>query len=242
MIYLPSCHSTNDIAAELVRSNSFQEGMVVITNDQTKGKGQRGTAWLTEPGQNLTFSVILKPNFIGIGQQFLISKAISVGICLYLKDYTEEAKIKWPNDIYIGDAKACGTLIENSIQGSGISTTIAGIGLNINQKEFSTTRATSLALNQDATFSLSDEFGKLMYHLDASYLRLKSASGRTFIETEYLNLLYGYQQLRSFQVGGKIKEGVISGISSTGKLCILFRDEKEPVEFDTKEIEWVWET
>jgi len=242
VIYLPSCHSTNDIAAELVRSKSFQEGTVVITNDQTKGKGQRGSIWLTEPGQNLTFSVILKPNFIRIEEQFLISKAISVGICAYLKNYTRHAKIKWPNDIYIGDSKVCGTLIENSIQGSSIFSSIVGIGLNINQKEFRNSRATSLAMDHNSSFALPDEFKKLMKHLDASYFRLKTVSGRAFLESEYLNLLYDYEQLRRFRVGGADMLGTISGITPAGKLCVRFDGEKDHTEFNTKEIEWVWET
>ena len=241
MIYLPSCHSTNDIAAELVRNNSFQEGLVVITDDQTKGRGQMGNTWLTEPRQNLTFSIILQPTFVRIQEQFLISKAISIGICGYLKSYTKNVKIKWPNDIYLGGEKVCGTLIENGIQGSRISSSIVGIGLNMNQKQFENSRATSLGLNQNSSFNLPEEFEKVIHHLDAAYFRLKSIAGRAFVDSEYLSLLYDYQVTRKFRVGGEIHIGSIAGVSETGKLRIIFEGQMEPTGFNTKEVEWVWD-
>ncbi len=241
VIYLPSCHSTNDIAAELVRDQSFPEGTVVITDEQTKGKGQRGSIWVTKPGQNLTFSIVLRPNFLLVSEQFMISKAIAVGVCSYLTSYSTTAKIKWPNDVYLNDRKICGTLIENSIQGGKISGSVAGIGVNINQNDFGTVRATSLSVHQDRPFLLAEEFAKLGSHIDAAYLKLKSTTGRNYIDSEYLKFLYGYQTVREFKVNDQILSGEITGVTSSGKLCIRFGSEKNPVEFGNKEVEWVWE-
>jgi BirA family biotin operon repressor/biotin-[acetyl-CoA-carboxylase] ligase len=241
VIYLPSCHSTNDIAAELVRENSFQEGTIVITDEQTKGRGQRGSIWLTEPGQNLTMSIILKPFFVPLQEQFVISKAIAVGIWSYLNEYAESACIKWPNDLYLGEKKICGTLIENSIQGGQISSSIVGIGLNINQLNFSNARATSLSADLNQEFSLPEEFRKLVHHLDAFYLRVKSAAGRDEINDLYLNNLFGHQQVRKFKVDGKIKTGSITGVDPAGILRVHFEDSEQDEAFSNKEIEWVWE-
>jgi BirA family transcriptional regulator, biotin operon repressor / biotin---[acetyl-CoA-carboxylase] ligase len=241
VIYLPSCHSTNDIAAELVRNDMFEEGTVVITNEQTKGRGQRGTSWFSQPNQNLTFSVILRPDFIPISEQFSISKAIAVGICSYLQSYTNDVKIKWPNDVYLGNKKICGVLIENAIQATRTSSSIVGIGVNINQLDFPGQRTTSLALHGGAGLILTDEFRKLALHLDASYLKLKSTSGRESINASYLGFLYDYQVLRKFRIDEKVVEGAIKGINENGQLCILIKGNTEPVAFNTKEVEWVWE-
>jgi BirA family transcriptional regulator, biotin operon repressor / biotin---[acetyl-CoA-carboxylase] ligase len=241
VIYLPSCHSTNDIAAELVRSGLFQDGTVVITNDQTRGRGQRGTTWVTEPNVNLTFSIALKPQFLPVRDQFLVSQAMSVGICNYLEGYSSTARIKWPNDVFLGDLKVSGMLIENSIQGNRIASCIVGIGVNINQSNFSTARATSLSSYLGMVLSLEDEFPKLMHCLDAAYLRLKSAEGRIYLEQEYLRKLYGFDQRRAFIVDEIRKTGKISGISAQGRLRIIFDGETEPTEFNHKEVEWWWD-
>ena len=99
-IYLPSCHSTNDTAAEIIQNAQAFDGTIVITSDQTSGRGQRGNTWETLPGQNITMSVILKPDFLNASQQFSLNIAISLGIYAFLSKYiSEELKIKWPNGL-----------------------------------------------------------------------------------------------------------------------------------------------
>lgn len=241
VIYLPSCHSTNDIAAELVRSDAYAEGAVVITDDQTKGRGQRGTTWITQPGKNLTLSVVLTPVFLPIVDQFLISQAMALGIVSYLSTYSDQVKIKWPNDIYIGDKKICGTLIENSIKGTGLASSVVGIGLNVNQIDFGNPRATSLAMYLKRDLLLSEEFGKLLHHLDAWYLKLRSGKQKETIKQDYLENLYGYNRLRQFRYQEKIVSGTVTGITDYGKLCVQFEDREEVTELDLKELEWIWD-
>lgn len=238
--YLPSCHSTNDIAAELVRSNEYREGLVVITDKQTQGRGQRGNVWLSHAHNNLTFSLILKPTFIKIQDQFLISKAIASGISAYLDSYFEDVKIKWPNDIYVGDQKIAGVLIENAIQGTDIASSIVGIGLNVNQIDFDSDRITSMKLIRGRDAILEDEFQKLGMHLDVAYLKLKSALGIQEINHAYLAHLYGYQHHRLFLVNGVKKEGQIVGITAYGMLQVKFTGQDMIEEFNNKEIEWLW--
>ena len=103
---------------------------------QTQGRGQRGNTWKASKGENLTFSILLKPSFILAQDQFIISAIVTLGIHKYLQNKGIESRIKWPNDIYAADRKICGILIENGISGNLLSTSICGIGLNINQREF----------------------------------------------------------------------------------------------------------
>lgn len=109
---------------------------LVFTRNQTAGRGQRGNSWESEPGKNLTASILLHPEGIAPREQFVISEAVALAVTDLLADLGVDAMVKWPNDIYAGDRKICGILIEHSILPSSIMHTIAGIGVNINQTVF----------------------------------------------------------------------------------------------------------
>jgi BirA family biotin operon repressor/biotin-[acetyl-CoA-carboxylase] ligase len=119
------------------------EGTVVITDNQYSGRGQRGNLWISEPGKNLTFSVLLKPN-VRPDQQFVLTQVVALAVADYITTKTNAVKIKWPNDILVSDKKICGILIESSLSGAVVQFVIAGAGLNINQTVFQNPRATSL--------------------------------------------------------------------------------------------------
>ncbi len=240
VVYLPSCHSTNAIAAELVRNAVFENGTVVITNEQTQGRGQRGTTWVSGSGLNLTFSIILRPVDLSVADQFIISQTVAIAVVKYLQGYGQVASIKWPNDIYVGDKKICGTLIENSIQGTKISTSVIGIGLNINQLNFDQFRGTSLALALNHGLNLPDEFSGLVGLLD-HYFDLLFNGEHELIRTMYLDSLLGLGVLKQFRMGTEIVYGTITGISKWGRLCFRPHNHLEIKEFDIKEIEWIWE-
>lgn len=241
VIYLPTCHSTNDIAAEIVHAGLFEEGTIVITDNQVKGRGQRGTVWNANAGENLTFSVILKPTFLPIQEQFLISQVTALAIRAYLGSYVPETKVKWPNDIYMNGRKSCGVLIENSLQGTRYATSIVGIGVNINQSEFDNAYATSLRRETGRVFTLGEEFHQLMKYLDAYYIRLRSGNQFEAIRSEYLGHLYGYQQDVKFLYNGHITTGSVTHVTPLGRLRVRLATEPEELEFGLKEIEWVKE-
>ncbi len=138
-LWLDSCGSTN---TELAAMPDAPHGFVVATREQTAGRGQRGNTWEAQPGANLTFSLLLRPGGIPAARQFEMSMLVSLGIADALDGLLSESgcderiAIKWPNDIYIGDRKLCGILIENSLAGSAIDRAIAGIGINVNQRRF----------------------------------------------------------------------------------------------------------
>ena len=111
--------------------------MVVATDYQTAGKGCGSNAWESERGKNLTFSMLIHPDGIAAREQFRITEVVSVALCRTLQPYIyNKVEIKWPNDIYVGDRKLCGILIENRLQGNVIVDCIIGIGLNMNQRVF----------------------------------------------------------------------------------------------------------
>src|SRR4051794_34289976 len=99
LVFVPECHSTNDLALQLCQQSAVLEGSVVITLNQTKGRGQRGNSWETEPGKNLTLSLIVKPAFLAIQDQFMLNVISSLGVLDYLRDSsTSKLHVKWPND------------------------------------------------------------------------------------------------------------------------------------------------
>src|SRR4030043_1139663 len=128
--------STNTEAALLLKKNNIPEGTVIHTEYQTAGRGQHGNRGESEKGKNLLISIILYPGSVKSEEQFLISMTISLGICDFVDRYLEGSKVKWPNDIYFKDDKIAGILIENSLMGDTIESSVAGIGLNINQENF----------------------------------------------------------------------------------------------------------
>ena len=237
VINLPTCHSTNDIAAEIVHAGLFDEGTIVITDNQVKGKGQRGTQWVAEPGQNLTFSVILQPDFLPIVDQFLLSQVIALAVRLFVGEYVLDAKIKWPNDIQANGKKICGTLIENAIQGSRLTSSIVGIGVNINQLVFSTPYATSIAREIGERMVVTEAFEKLARFIDHFYLKLKSQTHNDQIRSEYLSHLYGHKETVTFRHNDKIMQGTVAHITQQGKLVMQLLSEHGTLEVGLKEIE-----
>ncbi len=129
---IDSCRSTS---SELDRT--APHGFALMAREQTAGRGQRGNSWEAEPGKNITLSVMLRPDNLPALRQFEISEAVALGVADTVESLgIEGVAVKWPNDIYVGDRKIAGILIENSIRGANIAYSVAGIGLNVNQTEF----------------------------------------------------------------------------------------------------------
>ena len=136
IVVLQETDSTNNYANCQIAESEVPEGAVFLAYSQKNGRGQANNQWESEAGKNLTFSLVLKPRFLEISDQFMISKVVTLGIHSSLKNYIGQLKIKWPNDMYAGDRKLGGILIENSILSGRITNSVIGIGLNINQEKF----------------------------------------------------------------------------------------------------------
>ncbi len=225
LIYLPTCPSTNTVAYELLLKNEATEGCVVITDHQTEGRGQRGNTWEAEPDKNITLSVILKPVFVSIPQQFYLTIIVSLAILDTIQDVAPGIfKIKWPNDVVAGDKKLAGILIQNSISRSNLQHSVVGIGLNVNQKIFRFPQATSLAKLTNKEFKRVELTEKLLEQLEKRYLELKG-NGLERLKFEYLQALYRYQSLHKYQIEGQPIEGQIVGIDATGRLALQIKEE-----------------
>ena len=120
-----------------MRNAAIMENNTVIQAvNQTAGRGQKGNSWESAPGKNATFSHLIKQPRVAVKEQFFLSEAVSLAIVDALENYATGFKIKWPNDIYYGDSKICGILIEVSLNSTGIEHVVAGIGINVNQRLF----------------------------------------------------------------------------------------------------------
>ena len=134
IIWLESVDSTNDEAKRHI--SDIDNLSVLSALEQTAGRGQRGNSWTSAPGENLMFSIVLKSPALMAEDHFALNEITALSVADFLSTYGIKAEIKWPNDIYVGDRKICGILIENSFRGNAISSSIIGIGLNINQRNF----------------------------------------------------------------------------------------------------------
>ncbi|MDQ1088173.1 biotin--[acetyl-CoA-carboxylase] ligase [Siphonobacter sp. SORGH_AS_1065] len=237
IIYLPSCHSTNDLAAESLR-NDAPEGTLYVTDEQTAGRGQRGNVWRTNTGENLTFSFIVHPTFLRATEQFRLSIAIALGIHDFLTELLYDGvKLKWPNDLYYKDQKLGGVLIENSLMGTHLTGSVIGIGLNINQLSFSITTATSVRQITGKEYSLEALLLQLCNRLEERYLALKDGSYNQQ-KIEYLQRLYRFREWHRFQdTSGKTFNGQIIGVAEFGQLQV--ETETDVRLFDIKEISFV---
>lgn len=186
--------STNTGMAE--DRSGLGEWCVYAAHQQTAGRGQRGNAWHSAKDENLTFSVLLRPESLSAGQQFAISEAVALGISDYLATHDVTALIKWPNDIYAGNRKICGVLIENFLSADKLAECVVGIGLNLNQRAFdpSVPNPTSLSLLKDPegsgsiSYDIDMELRLLLKHIRNRYSEMMQS--RESAHNAYLDRLY----------------------------------------------------
>ncbi len=146
--WVDTCPSTNSLL--LAHESELPHGAVVATRTQTAGRGQRGNSWEAEPGRNLTFSILLRPSTIEASRAFELSMIVATAIAHSLQPLlpNDSVQVKWPNDIYVGDSKICGILIENAFCGKNIDRSIVGIGINVNQHRFVSDAPNPVSLHQ----------------------------------------------------------------------------------------------
>ncbi|GAB3217431.1 biotin--[acetyl-CoA-carboxylase] ligase [Algoriphagus aestuariicola] len=224
VLFLPECHSTNDKAFELIRAGVIKDGAIVICDHQTAGKGQRGNKWEAESGQNLTFSLVLKPNFLDVSEQFYLNMMISNSIRRLLQDYLPDLQVKWPNDLVVpGRGKIGGILIENILSSNVWEFAVVGIGLNINQCGFGSRKATSLAQLAGGRYDLEELFKLLISQIELGVIALKKGKLEG-VRQDYLRHLFLKDQWNIFAENGLEFEGKISGISKEGRLMVSLRN------------------
>lgn len=235
-LYVKQTNSTNQMLKSLMREFDLPEGFVVRTDFQTSGKGQGDNVWESEKGQNLLFSLLLRPHHVAIEEQFILSQIISLATRNILLKYSDNFHVKWPNDIYHGDKKIGGILIENSITGSYISSTIIGVGINVNQKVFTSDAPNPVSLRQITGKRYSRL--KLLKAIVAECMKIYREMNPELIRKNYFECLYRNKGYHLFSAEGVIFEARISGINSDGKL-LLEKKSGDVAEFYFKEVEFI---
>ncbi|MBQ0081476.1 MAG: biotin--[acetyl-CoA-carboxylase] ligase [Alistipes sp.] len=228
--------STNDEA----RKSTYVDMDVIWADMQSAGRGQRGHTWLSNKGENLTFSVVLEPLFLEASKQFLLSEITALSIYEMLYEYGIKSKIKWTNDIYVDNRKITGILIEHQLSGNFLRRTILGVGIDVNQVCFPQTlpNPTSMKLQSGHSFSLEQVLEKFMICLRRNYDSIRRGDFQT-IQSKYHNLLYRLDERHRFMAeDGKFFYGIIRGVRPYGAL-IVENDSGQQKEYQFKEIEFV---
>ena len=200
----------------------YGHGDVVVAEHQTAGRGQRGKRWSSAASENLMFSVVLDTSFLAAGEQFLVLQAVSLALADLFADYGLEARIKWPNDIYIRDRKITGVLIDHSLDAAGMLVRSgAGIGVNVNQRVFDPwlPNPTSMALEAGRDFDrrevLDRFYGRLMTRFEA----LRDDGGREKLQSDYHSTLYRLDTPAQYLLpDGTEFTGTIRGVAPGGRL------------------------
>ncbi len=238
ILKLSEVDSTNRYLKELIINSNQAEGVVVITNSQTNGVGQRGNVWCSEMNKNITFSILLKPK-IDVRKQFELTQVISLAIINFFNSIGIKGTIKWPNDIFIDNEKVGGMLIENTIREGKIIDSIIGVGLNINQTEFpkNIVNASSLKLKTDLHYNLENILEELLNFIDKEYLAYKTNLKKQ-LHSDYLDNLFRFNELNYFEIKGEKIEAIITGIDESGKLILNINNLKQS--FDLKEVKFLF--
>lgn len=236
LLEFAECGSTNDTMQEFVRSKTEQEGLLVFTKHQTKGRGQRENVWESEKGKNVAMSLCLQPSFLQLSEVFYLTIIVSLSLVEVFNKLGIDAAIKWPNDIYVEDQKISGVLIENILKGTEVMNAIVGVGINVNQATFNEPKAVSVRQLRNKKTDLSDVLTSFINSLDKYYAVLKSGE-RKKLRTLYHQYLYR-NGLRALFDDGEVFEGTIQGVNDLGQLQVL-KEDALVYEYSMKEIKFL---
>lgn len=216
--------STNDKLKELLRTETCMEGLVIKTNFQSAGRGQRNATWHSPKGENLLMSLLLYPKFLNPEQQFDLNKITALSIYTLLEDLgITNLKIKWPNDIYVSNQKISGILIENGLSSNKVSDSIIGVGLNVNTIRFPESvkaNVCSIASVLGKTFDVNQLLFGLVKNIEQYYLLLRAGKSEG-IHKQFESLMLGYEENRIYVLpNGQQIEACIKGLDRSGRLVL----------------------
>lgn len=237
IIKVNATKSTNNLAREWYQANRLTAPICFVAKDQTGGRGQRGASWVSNAGENLTFSVLFPNPGVAINNQFTISAGAGMAVLDVLQTLNiNKLKLKWPNDIMAAGQKIGGILIENTLNNGRIDSLIIGIGLNVNQIGFENLpKAGSLRKLTGLSYNLDELLSGIVEKLENLIFQLKSSSASLKILKDYEEFLFRKDVASTFQLQeGGLVTGVIKGISSTGLLKVQLEDTIKL--FDLKEL------
>ena len=240
VVRLGELDSTNNYMKSLIKDQQPEEGSVVVADFQTGGRGQMGNGWNAEKGKNLLFSLLIYPDNVLANEQFIISRIASLAVKNTLDQFTDDIRIKWPNDIYWKDKKIAGMLIENDIRGRNIVNSVIGIGININQEVFPDELPNPVSLKQitgseqDRDYIL-DIFTREFFLL---YREFQDGDIRA-IEDEYMLDLYRINDYYWFENNDGRFKAKIKEVQPSGHLVLETLEGGEKRVYAFKEVAFV---
>lgn len=224
-IYLRETDSTN-IFCKNLSSDQFSTGTVVLTDNQTKGRGRYGKKWVSAKNKNLTFTAVFKPNS---GDRLaLLTLASALSVKYALQKYTDtEILIKWPNDVIANGKKIAGLLTECVFNGSEIDRVLIGIGLNVDQKEFGESlqdSVTSVKLLPGTNPSREKLLADILQQMEFMYKRWLKFDSQLHLEIN--RHMIGYGEWVKLEVDDRDIENEFKfcGINEKGYLIVLTSD------------------
>ena len=241
ILHFDELDSTNVWLYDKISEKNDISDTVVVAAHQTAGRGMAKNRWESEKGKNLLFSIALNVNYLEAENQFKISQAVSVAIVETLSQFIDNQRlfIKWPNDIYFGDKKLAGMLIQNTIEGRMMGTSIIGIGLNVNQIEFSSDIPNPVSLKQitGSDFELDTLLNLLITNIKTCVESLRFSSNQIEINEKYISKSYRFGIWADYFYQNQVKSLVIIGFDKYGRLLL---NDKEGAEIvcDVKELQF----
>ncbi len=210
--------STNTIA-EQIPFGELKDKMVILTWQQTQGRGQASNKWESELGKNIAMTIILRPKALEASKQFAISTVIALGVADLLRRYVDDVTVKWPNDIYVGEKKIAGILIEHCISGPYIQQSLCGIGVNINQQKFLSDSPNPVSLWQliGREIPLARVLEELLEDINKRYTQLEDM---VTLEKDFCQQMYRAEGIHNWEdINGSFR-GAIQGIDKYGQLML----------------------
>ena len=237
--WFDALESTNSYC-KLLDLIAAEEFTVICARQQTAGVGQQGNRWDSEPGQNLTFSIILKPTFLLARDQYMLTMAVAVAVYKWISNQLgqETVSIKWPNDIYVGNRKICGILISTAVHQQHLSTAICGIGININQTAFAewVPNPTSVKQLLGKDTMLEEALPQVIKQIEKSYALLQTDPSA--VRAQYMShLLFLGKESRYIYHGQEIN-ATITDVDHFGHLLLL-KSDNSLLQCDIKEIQFI---
>lgn len=237
IIKLDAIDSTNTFLKQLGTVEDLKDYTIATAKFQSMGRGQMGTAWQSQSGKNLMFSVFKNVSFLPSDHVFFLGIVTALAVAKTLKEFKiPKLKIKWPNDILSEGKKVCGVLIENVVSNNKLKGTVIGIGLNVNQTEFdSLPQASSLLIISGKLHDLDELLVSIINNLRHYFSLLKNEKYEV-LHSKYEQLLFRKGKASTFRdENGALFTGIIQGVSQAGNLKILLEDNVHR-EFDLKQV------
>ena len=210
--------STNSLAEKLPLSE-LKDKQVILTWRQTQGRGQATNRWESAPGKNISMTVIFRPECLEAGKQFAVSMVIALGACDFISRYVSGCSVKWPNDIYVGDRKISGILIEHSIMGRYVGGSLCGIGVNINQERFLSDAPNPVSLFQliGEEIPVKRALEELLDCIGKRYETIRDYEG---MERDFLKVLYRREGVYDWEDERGMFRASIRGVNEFGQLVL----------------------